>query len=136
MATGVRGCIDELIGSLESGDYPAFRRPAESLAVAGPRAGPAELSAATTRLAPSIPQLASPFTKTAVFAGARVEWGGSPLPLAELTPARVARCGYCLAVPVRPGHAGGVTLAEPGVVIKLLAEDSYLRWPGSASFAC
>jgi hypothetical protein len=82
--------MDELIGSLESGDYPAFRRAAEGLAVAGPQAGPAELSAAITRLAPSIPRLAGPFTKTAVFAGALVEWGGSPLPLAELTPARVA----------------------------------------------
>lgn len=28
------------------------------------------------------------------------------------------RCGYRLAVPVRPRHAGGVTLPEPGVVIK------------------
>lgn len=57
--------------------------------MAGPRAGPPELSAAITRLAPSIPQLAGPFTKTAVLAGALVEWGGSPLPLAELTPVRV-----------------------------------------------
>lgn len=90
MATSVRGCIDELIESLESGDYPAFRRAVEGLAVAGPQAGPAELSAAITRLAPGIPQLAGPFAKTAVVAGTLVEWGGSPLPLAELTPARVA----------------------------------------------
>ena len=120
MVASVRGCIDELIGSLESGDYPAFRRAAESLAVAGPRAGPAELSAAITRLAPSIPQLAGPFTKTAVFAGALVEWGGSPLPLAELTPARVAADLELFAI--FPGVWARISGGQPlpaGIIAKL-----------------
>jgi hypothetical protein len=82
--------IDDLIGSIESGDSAAFRRSAAGLATAGPAAGPVELSAAITLLAPVIPRLAGPFAKAAVFAGALVERGGSPLPLAKHTPARAA----------------------------------------------
>jgi hypothetical protein len=88
VAASLRGFIDELISSIASGDYPAFRQSAKGLAVAGPQAVPSELSAAITRLAPVIPRLGGPFAKTVLIAGALVEWGGPPLPLTELTPAR------------------------------------------------
>lgn len=142
MAASLRGFIDELIGSIEAGDYTAFRRSAEGLAAAGPQAGPAELSAAVTRLAPIIPRISGPFAKAAVFAGALVEWGGSSLPLAPVTPARAAAdlelSGMFPGVWARV--SGGQPLpdqedeaAEPGAAEVLSAAADRLGLPGPAS---
>jgi hypothetical protein len=142
VAASLGGIIDELIGSIEAGDYPAFRRGAEGLAVTGPQAGPAELSAAVTRLAPVIPRVGGPFAKVVVFAGALVEWGGSPLPLAQVTPARAATDLEMSAL--FPGvwarASGGQPLpdqedeaAEPGAAEVLGAAADRLGLPGPAA---
>lgn len=52
--------------------------------------GPDALTAAVEALAPWLPGLAGDFAKTAVLAGACVEWGGSPLALADVLPQRAA----------------------------------------------
>ncbi|GGN22334.1 hypothetical protein [Streptomyces fuscichromogenes] len=48
------------------------------------------MTAAVEALAPWLPGLAGDFAKTAVLAGACVEWGGSPLALANVLPRRAA----------------------------------------------
>ncbi|MGY5048488.1 hypothetical protein ACWDE0_23165 [Streptomyces sp. 900105755] len=48
------------------------------------------MTAAVEALAPWLPGLAGDFAKTAVLAGACVEWGGSPMPLADVLPQRAA----------------------------------------------
>ncbi|MFF4116897.1 hypothetical protein ACFY0P_25990 [Streptomyces sp. NPDC001714] len=52
--------------------------------------GPASATAAVEALAPWLPGLAGDFAKTAVLAGACVEWGGSPMALADVLPQRAA----------------------------------------------
>jgi hypothetical protein len=48
------------------------------------------LSAAVEALAPVLPGLEGDFAQTAVLAGACVEWGGSPMALAEVLPKRAS----------------------------------------------
>ncbi len=48
------------------------------------------MTAAVEALAPWLPGLAGDFAKTAVLAGACVEWGGSPMALANVLPQRAA----------------------------------------------
>ena len=48
------------------------------------------LTAAVEALAPHLPVLHGKFANAAVLAGACVEWGGSPVALAGVLPARAA----------------------------------------------
>lgn len=81
----VSAVLDALYGD-DGGEFQARLRP---LALAAQHAAPAELTSAVEQLAPVIPQLTGWGTRLAVFAGALVEWGGSPLALGEVLPARV-----------------------------------------------
>jgi hypothetical protein len=52
---------------------------------------PDDLTATIAQLAPLVPDLGGEYAKVAVFLSACVEWGGSPLPLREVLPARAVR---------------------------------------------
>lgn len=67
-----------------------YQQAMSRLAEAAQAGGPADLTAAVEALAPLLPGLAGDFAKTAVLAGACVEWGGSPMALAEVLPRRAA----------------------------------------------
>ncbi|MYS21100.1 hypothetical protein GA0115240_125521 [Streptomyces sp. DvalAA-14] len=90
MSSQIPGLVDELVAQMESGSPRAYRQAMSQLADTARAGGPAELTAAVEALAPLLPGLAGDFAKTAVLAGALVEWGGSPAALAEGLPRRAA----------------------------------------------
>jgi hypothetical protein len=80
--------IADLTPTMDRGDLPGFRQILERLYTDGRHLPPDELSAAIGELARVLayrPQ--GVFARLALIAGAYVEWGGSPLPLAENAPA-------------------------------------------------
>src|SRR4051812_26723577 len=90
MSEAVRRCVDELNAQMRAGSLEGFRRALASLRETARAGGPAALTAAVEALAPQLPSLQGVFVKTAVLVGACVEWGGSPVALAGVLPARAA----------------------------------------------
>jgi hypothetical protein len=75
---------------MRSGSARGYQRALSRLGDTARAGGPASLTAAVEALAPWLPGLAGDFAKTAVLAGACVEWGGSPMALADVLPQRAA----------------------------------------------
>src|SRR5690348_11903160 len=75
---------------MTSGSARGRHRAMSQLADAARAGGPPGLTAAVEALAPVLPPLAGDFAQTAVLAGAFVEWGGSPMALAEVLPKRAS----------------------------------------------
>lgn len=75
---------------MTSGSARGYQRAMSRLADTARAEGPAALTAAVEALAPLLPGLAGDFAKTAVLAGAFVEWGASPMALAGVLPKRAA----------------------------------------------
>ncbi|MEW1914781.1 hypothetical protein AB0442_41540, partial [Kitasatospora sp. NPDC085895] len=90
MPEAVSRSVDELIAQMRAGSDEGFRRALASVEVAARAGGPAALTAAVEALAPHLSTIHGTFAMTAVLAGACVEWGGSPVALASVLPARAA----------------------------------------------
>jgi hypothetical protein len=86
VATGLRPLIDDIRDAMRAGDDARFRRCLRSLHGAGRRASVDDLTAALNDMASWLCSLNGVFSKVALLAGAFVEWGGSPLPLAAALP--------------------------------------------------
>ncbi|MGW3461711.1 hypothetical protein ACWDE9_19865 [Streptomyces olivaceoviridis] len=82
--------VDELVTHMKSGSAPAYRAAMKRLADTARAGGPDGLTAAVEALAPLLPGLSGDFAKTAVLAGACVEWGASPMALVDVLPQRVS----------------------------------------------
>ncbi|MFC4031678.1 hypothetical protein ACFO3J_09325 [Streptomyces polygonati] len=90
MPSEITRLVDELVVQMESGSDRAYRQAMSRLAESARAGGPAALTAAVEALAPLLPALSGDLATTAVLVGALVEWGGSPLALAEVLPGRAA----------------------------------------------
>ncbi|MER6536108.1 hypothetical protein ABT215_20330 [Streptomyces sp900105755] len=90
MPSEISHLVDGLVSQMRSGSDSGYRRALSRLVDTARAGGPASLTAAVEALAPWLPGLAGDFAKTAVLAGACVEWGGSPMPLADVLPQRAA----------------------------------------------
>ncbi|MFF3564751.1 hypothetical protein ACFYXS_32405 [Streptomyces sp. NPDC002574] len=90
MPSAIPRLVDELVTQMESGSAPAYRTALRQLAETARAGGPESLTAAVEALAPLLPGLSGDFAKTAVLAGACVEWGASPMALVDVLPARAA----------------------------------------------
>ena len=90
MSTEINQLVSDLVDRMASGSAAAFREGLARLGEAARAGGPETLTAAVRALAPVLSGLGGDFAKAAVLAGACVEWGGSPLPLAEALPQRAA----------------------------------------------
>jgi hypothetical protein len=91
MASPVHALIGELTPVMRRGDLAGFGRVLQQLGTQGQRLGPDELTEAVGELAQVLayrPQ--GVFARLAVLAGAFVEWGASPLALADNAPACAA----------------------------------------------
>lgn len=90
--TGVPGgLVDEVAAAADAIDYKTFFFGWKRLTGLAREMSAAELTGLVERLAPVLPSLWGPFAQLAVFAGACVEWGGSPVPLAEVLPGCTVR---------------------------------------------
>ena len=88
VSSRLRAAIDELLPVMRRGDLAGFQRIFNRLATEGRGLPPDELTAAVGELAPALAyRPEGVFARLALVAGAYVEWGGSPLPLAEDAPA-------------------------------------------------
>jgi len=76
-----------------AGFQASYQRAFES----GRDSGSSELTAAIGVLGPVLSEGAGIYGKLAILAGALVEWGGSPMPLREVLPARVVVAMRCTA---------------------------------------
>lgn len=83
--------INSLVAAIDKHDHERFYQELAGLTAMSWRMGPAELTGTIAELAPWVPGLAGVYAKVAVFLGACVESGGSPLPLAQVLPARAAQ---------------------------------------------
>jgi hypothetical protein len=90
MSTEITQLVSNLVARMESGSTAEFKEGLVRLGEAARAGGSETLTAAVSALAPVLPGLGGDFAKAAVLAGACVEWGGSPLPLAEGLPERAA----------------------------------------------
>lgn len=105
--------LDRLVAGLRAavraGDEAGFHRCLARLHAAGQDAGPDELTRALEGMASWLCTLNGLFAKAALLAGAFVEWGGSPLPMAGAVPGWAAyKMGlYALFRDVWPGASGG-----------------------------
>jgi hypothetical protein len=100
--------IHRLEAAVRSGDVGGFRRELKRCLHLARRMAPDDLTASITALVPLLDGLGGVYTRLAVFAGACVELGGSPLPLAEVLPAQAAQAlEYCAAFPDTWARAGG-----------------------------
>lgn len=99
---------------MRAGDDARFRRCLARLRAAGQRAGAEALTGALEEMASWLCQLNGVFAKAALLAGAFVEWGGSPLPLAGALPGWVAYKMrlYALFQDVWPRASGGQPLPD------------------------
>ena len=80
-------------------DDPAeFRNQSRRVLEGARGAEPGELTAAIEVLAPVLSGVGGIYSKVAVFAGACVEWGGSPMPLRETLPRRAIVAMQCNAL--------------------------------------
>ena len=88
MSSRLRAVIHELLPVMRRGDLAGFQRIFNRLCTEGRALPPGELTAAIGELAPVLAyRPEGVFARLALVAGAYVEWGGSPLPLAENAPA-------------------------------------------------
>ena len=78
--------IADAQAATRAGDDASFRRCVASLHAAGQSASADDLTGALEEMATWLCSLNGIFTKAALLAGAFVEWGGSPLPLAAALP--------------------------------------------------
>jgi hypothetical protein len=112
--------LDRLIADAQAavliGDDARFRRCLGVLHGAGQDAGPDDLTGALAAMGPWLCTLNGVFAKAALLAGAFVEWGGSPLPLAGALPGWVAYKMrlYALFQDVWPRASGGRPLPDRG----------------------
>ncbi|MEW1777111.1 hypothetical protein [Streptomyces sp. NPDC086777] len=90
MPSEISQLVDELVAQMKSGSIAGYRRALSRLGESARAGGPASSTATVEALAPWLPGLAGDFAKTAVLAGACVEWGGSPMALADVLPRRAA----------------------------------------------
>jgi hypothetical protein len=99
---------------MRAGDDARFRRCFASLHAAGRRASGDDLTGALEEMASWLCTLNGLFSKVALLAGAFVEWGGSPLPLAEALPGWAAYKMrlYALFQDVWPRASGGQPLPD------------------------
>jgi len=86
----IQRLVDELVTEMRSGSAPAYRAAMKRLADTARAGGPESLRAAVDALAPLLPGLGGDFAMTAVLAGACVEWGASPMALADVLPRRAS----------------------------------------------
>ncbi|MEU6367863.1 hypothetical protein ABZ876_19500 [Streptomyces sp. NPDC046931] len=91
MPTEIQRLVDELVARMESGSAPAYRTAMKRLADTARAGGPGSLTATAEAPAPLLPGLSADFAKTAVLAGACVEWGASPIALVEVLPRRASK---------------------------------------------
>ncbi|MFJ8080125.1 hypothetical protein ACIQ6Y_05780 [Streptomyces sp. NPDC096205] len=114
MSVQIQRLLEDLVAQMESGS-DAYRGTMEELATTARHEGPESLTAAVQGLAPLLPGLAGDYAEAAVLAGACVEWGGSPMALVEVLPARAAEAMMLnAAVPELWSRAtGGSPLPEP-----------------------
>ncbi|MFG1805666.1 hypothetical protein [Streptomyces sp. NPDC049040] len=133
MPSAISQLVDDLVAQMRSGSGPGFMRALSDLAKAARAGGTETLDATIESLAPWLPSLGGDFAKTAVLAGACVEWGGSPLPLADGLPQRAAQAMMLNAAV--PGFweraAPGRPLPEPvgESTEELKAVLATLSWP-------
>ncbi len=73
---------------MKSGSGPGYQSAIARLADHARAGGPERLTAAVEALAPLLPGLGGDYAMTAVLAGACVEWGASPMGLADVLPRR------------------------------------------------
>ena len=99
---------------MEAGDHAGFARQLSRVSGAARYADPDELTTAIQYLAPVLGRAGGLFAKTALLAGAFVEWGGSPLPLRHVLPRRtVAAMESCALFPeVWPLASAGLPLPD------------------------
>ncbi len=88
MVSPLPAIIDELLPTMQRGDLPGFHRLLGQLTTEARGRPAADLTMAIERLAPILARRPEgAFARLALAAGAFVEWGGSPLALAENAPA-------------------------------------------------
>ncbi|MGV9562750.1 hypothetical protein [Streptomyces sp. NPDC003480] len=90
MPSEIPRLVDDLVTQMKSGSAPAYRTAMKRLADTARAGGPESLTAAVDALAPLLPGLGGDFAKTAVLAGACVEWGASPMALVDVLPRRAS----------------------------------------------
>lgn len=130
MSSKMERLVGELLARMHEGSVAGFR---DALAAAGREARRADggaLTAAVETIAPLVPGMGGVFAKTAVLAGACVEWGGSPVALAPVLPARAAEAlqlwslvpgVWEAAMPGRPlPEPADITMAE---LMRVFAEE-------------
>jgi hypothetical protein len=114
----VPSALDPLIADIQAavraGDDARFRRCLASLHAAGQRASADDLTGALDAMASWLCTLNGLFAKAALLAGAFVEWGGSPLPLAAALPGWAAYKMrlYALFQDVWPRASGGRAIPD------------------------
>lgn len=91
MPSPLKPLVDALCQAMRSGDIDGFWAHLGRVAEQARPLPPEELTAVVEELAAILPNLSGDFARVAVLAGACVEWGGSPLPLAEVLPAQAAK---------------------------------------------
>lgn len=106
VASALSPLIADIKAAVRSGDDARFHRCFASLPAAGQNASVDDLTGALEEMASWLCTLNGLFAKAALLAGAFVEWGGSPQPLAEALPGWVAYKMrlYALFQDVWPGH--------------------------------
>lgn len=91
MSSPLKPLIDDLSQAMQVGDIEGFWAHLGRVAEQARPRPPDELTAVVEDLAEILPKLSGDFARVAVLAGACVEWGGSPLPLADVLPAQAAK---------------------------------------------
>jgi hypothetical protein len=106
--------IADIQAAVQTGDDARFRRCLASMHTAGQNASADDLTGALDAMASWLCTLNGLFAKAALVAGAFVEWGGSPLPLAAALPGWAAYKMqlYALFQDVWPRASGGRPLPD------------------------
>lgn len=114
MSSALGSLIADLQAAARAGDDARFHRCLVSLHVAGQSASADDLTGALEDMASWLCTLNGLFAKAALLAGAFVEWGGSPLPLAEALPGWAAYKMqlYSLFQDIWPAASGGQPLPD------------------------
>jgi hypothetical protein len=114
MSSALSPLIADIKAAVQAGDDARFRRCLARLHAAGQSARADDLTRALDDMASWLCALNGLFAKAALVAGAFVEWGGSPLPLAAAVPGWTAYKMqlYALFLDVWPGASGGRPLPD------------------------
>jgi hypothetical protein len=128
----MRPLVNEVATAIRDQDVQAFQAARSRLArAARDTASPAELTAVIQELVPLLRTANGISTELAVLAGACVEWGGSPVPLAEVLPGRAvtALFGYELFPDIWRAASGGRPLPDgnDNVAVTSLVADYAAR---------